>query len=411
MLKKLISCLILACCLFAFTACNANVTIKSPESQVKSSQTILTSSLEKSTTKSVSTEKSTTKSVSTEKSTAKSVSTEKSATKSSQTKSSSKPSTSTSLTTAQKNIITKATNVIDWQLENGGWGKNYDTTTTFTSYPSDYCWKVNNKFVGTIDNEATYTEMRLLAEAYTINGDSKFKASFDKGMAFLKNLQYSTGGFAQIYPHNGKYNDYVTFNDDAMVSVLEMLSDIAQNKEPFKTIVSDSERNSCKQMLDKAVEYILKAQITIGGKKTAWCAQHDPENYKPMKARSYELASVSGSESVGIIKFLKTQTDNEEALQAAETARLWLKERRLENTAYSKKSAPNSFTTSQGNYVWHRFYNLETGKGYFCTRSGKVYYDFAEFCVADKEENGGSYDRATGYDWAGSWLQKAGLNY
>ena len=88
--------------------------------------------------------------------------------------------------------LTKATNVIDWQLDNGGWGKNYDTTTEFTAFPSDYCWTVNGKFVGTIDNNATYTEMRLLAEAYDISGDAKFKESFDKGMAFLKNLQYPT---------------------------------------------------------------------------------------------------------------------------------------------------------------------------------------------------------------------------
>ncbi len=320
-------------------------------------------------------------------------------------------STTQNLTTAQKEKIEDATNVLDWQLENGGWGKNYDTTTAFTGYPNDYCWAVGSKFVGTIDNKATYTEMKILAEAYNINGDAKFKAGFDKAFKFLQNLQYSTGGFSQIYPHNGKYNDYVTYNDNAMVSVLYVLQDIANNKSPYQNIADASQREKAGEMIDKAVEYILKSQITIKGEKTAWCAQHDPTTYKPQNARSYELASVSGCESVGIIQFLNTQTSNQEALAAAETARLWLKSKRLENTAYSKKTAPNSFTVSQGSYVWHRFYDITTGQGYFCTRSGKVYYDFAEFCEADKKENGGKYDRATGYDWAGNWFQRAGLNY
>ena len=327
-------------------------------------------------------------------------------------KSSASSATSGGYTAAQQLTLKKASNVINWQLDNGGWGKNYDTTSTFTKFPSDYCWTVSGKFVGTIDNKATYTEMRILAEAYDISKDKKFKNSFDKGMGFLKKLQYSSGGFGQIYPRNGKYNDYVTFNDDAMVNVLYFLQDIANNKAPFKNITDETTRKNCATMVSKGVDYILKSQITVKGEKAAWCAQHDPTSYKPMKARSYELPSVSGSESVGIIKFLKTQANNREALDAAEAARKWLVAHRIENTAYSKSSAPNSFTTKQGSYCWYRFYDLTDGRGFFCTRAGKVYYNFAEFCAADYgSKEAGKYDRANGYDWAGSWLQKAGLNY
>ncbi len=309
-----------------------------------------------------------------------------------------------SFTAQQQELLTKANNVIDWQLDNGGWGKNYDTTTTFNGFPSDYCWAVKGSFVGTIDNSATYTEMRLLAEAYDINPEQKYKDSFNKGLAFLKNLQYPSGGFSQIYPHNGKYNDYVTFNDGAMVAVLNLLQDIAQNKTPFKNIVDESERSTCQQMIDKAVDYILKAQITVKGEKAAWCAQHNPTTYAPEMARSYELPSVSGSESVGVIKFLLTQTNNQQALQAAESARLWLKARAMENTTYSKKNAPTFFSTKSGSYCWFRFYDLTNGEGYYCDRDGNVYTDIAKFYAAAPE-------RATGYDWAGNWLQKAGLYY
>lgn len=325
------------------------------------------------------------------------------------TTSSNKPSsssytTSQNLTTEQKEKIEAATNVIDWQLDNGGWGKNYDTTAKFNGYPSDYCWEVNNKFVGTIDNKATHTEMRILAEAYEINHDPKFKQSFDKAFAFLQKLQYSTGGFSQIYPHNGKYNDYVTFNDEAMVQVLYALQDIANQKAPFISITDSSQRTKSAEMVSKGVEYIIKAQITVKGEKAAWCAQHNPTTYKPEKARAYELASVSGSESVGVIKFLLTQKNNQQALEAAESARLWLKARAMKDITYSKKNPPKFFSTKSGSYCWYRFYDLKNGEGYFCDRDGKVYTNIDAFYKAAPE-------RATGYDWAGSWLQKAGLYY
>lgn len=411
-MKKIIISLIVCCCLLTFTACGTKslensqkpngtksrvfISVEQSVETTKTNETSVTSSKETSVEKSVnsSKENSTTNQIN-----SSTKSTEKSSSQQSTTSKQNAP-----LTAEQKEIITKATNVIDWQLENGGWGKNYDTTTAFNGFPSDYCWAVGGKFVGTIDNSATYTEMRLLAQAYDINQDEKFKQSFCKALAFLKNLQYSSGGFAQIYPHNGKYNDYVTFNDGAMVSVLNLLQDIAQNKTPFKNIVDDSERAVCQQMIDKAVDYIIKAQLTVKGEKAAWCAQHNPTTYAPELARSYELPSVSGSESVGVIQFLLTQTNNQKALDAAESARLWLKARAMKDTTYSKRNPPSFFSEKAGSYCWYRFYDLQTGEGYFCDRDGKTYTDIDEFYKAAPE-------RATGYDWAGSWLQRAGLYY
>ena len=329
---------------------------------------------------------------------------------SSETPSSSGGNTGNDYTAEEQETLRKATNAITWQLNNGGWDKDLDTHTakpytgTTDAGKITNGWKKNNQPLGTIDNDGTYSEMRLIAEAYEISSDKKFKTSFDKGIAFLKNLQYPTGGFAQVYPRRGNYSDYVTFNDNAMVNVLKLLQDIAQNKTPFKKIVNDSERQNCAQMVEKAVGYIIKAQITVQGEKAAWCAQHDPTDYSPKGARAYELPSVSGSESVSIIQFLLTQKNNAEALAAAESARAWLVKHRIENMTYNKRNPPNFFTKAQGKYCWYRFYSLEDGRGFYCTREGKVYYDINEFYAADSE-------RATGYDWAGTWLAKANLNY
>ena len=37
---------------------------------------------------------------------------------------------------------------------------------------------------------------------------------------------------------------------------------------------------------------------------TAWCAQYDEVSLLPAKARAFELPSLSGEESVGIVRFL-----------------------------------------------------------------------------------------------------------
>jgi len=58
------------------------------------------------------------------------------------------------------------------------------------------------------------------------------------------------------------------------------------------------------QAVLKGIECILKCQIVVDGKKQAWCAQHDEKNFAPADARTYEKASLSGSESVGIVDFL-----------------------------------------------------------------------------------------------------------
>ena len=56
--------------------------------------------------------------------------------------------------------------------------------------------------------------------------------------------------------------------------------------------------------MESAIEFILRSQVRIKGRLTAWCAQHDRKTLNPAEARSYELPSLSGHESVGIVRFL-----------------------------------------------------------------------------------------------------------
>ena len=295
-------------------------------------------------------------------------------------------------------IINQAANAVTWQLDNGGWDK--DRATHFsrawngTESKITKGWTANGKALGTIDNDGTYSEMRLIAEAYLLTTDSAqkqtFLASFTKAMAFLQDLQYPTGGFAQVYPRRGQYSDNVTFNDNAMVNVLKLLQDMSLSRYPFGagSIADTATKELATTMVAKGVDYILQSQIVVNGKKTGWCAQHHPSTYAPVKARVYEHISISGSESVEIIKFLLTQVDNVNAQTAAKAAIAYLDSVKLENTTYDNQTAPYIYE-KQGETVWYRFYEIGTNKGIFSDMSGEIKYDISEI----------SEERRTGYNW------------
>ena len=62
----------------------------------------------------------------------------------------------------------------------------------------------------------------------------------------------------------------------------------------------------------------------MGDKLTAWCAQHDEKDYRPRPGRSYELVSISGGESVGIVRLLMSlERPGAEEIQAVESAVAW----------------------------------------------------------------------------------------
>ncbi len=324
-----------------------------------------------------------------------------------------------SLSATEKAIVTKANNAITWQIpEVGGWDKGYDLHTKQPRGTSNYNqsskWTAKGGgYMGTIDNGGTYSHMETIAQAYSITGEQKYKDSFAQAIGFLKNLQTEKGGFAQVYPKRGNYSDYVTFNDDAMVSVMKLLRNVYEKKAPYTNIVDDTTRAEIKAMFDKGIEYILASQIEVQGVKAGWCAQHDPITYEPKEAREYERPSISGSESVGIIELLMSLTDNQVAQEAGLAAVRWFDEHKLVDKAFSKNGVTNATTgvveyiyDKPGSVIWYRFYDLN-GIGFFGDRRifedktlnekwdvcNGYFYDVAEI----------SEERRTEYSWMGNW--------
>ncbi len=293
--------------------------------------------------------------------------------------------------------ITEANNLLTWQMDHGGWTKNwpYIYTREWNGTESKSEWVANGVELGTIDNDATISEMLYLAQVYQETQDDRYKESIEKGFDFLFDLQYDSGGFAQVYPRRGNYSDYVTFNDEAMINVMEVLDLALERKYPFDSdLISDEYFAKIRESKELAIDYILKSQIEADGVLTAWGQQHDPVTYEPKEARSYEHPSISGSESVGIIRYLMSQPQTEEIRQSALAALEWLDEVKLENTRYASGDPNNIYFYEDSNSTaWYRFYEIGTNKGIFSGRDGVIKYNILEI-----EE-----ERRNGYSWGGHW--------
>jgi len=303
----------------------------------------------------------------------------------------------------------RAKNLVSWQMDHGGWTKSMDEEY---SRPWDGQEKRSTQFghngeeLGSIDNNATIKEIRYIAEVYRETDDEKLKESVLKGIDFLLAMQYETGGWPQVYPQRGDspessvyYSNYVTFNDNAMINVLQLMDDIVNKKYPFdQNIVDDSLRSKLEGSMDKGIDYILKSQIKVDGKLTAWCAQHDPATYEAQHARVYEHPSISGSESVGIVKFLMSRSNQTPEIQHAVLSALqWFDEVKLEGIRYVSGD-PNGvyFVEDPEAVTWYRFYEIGTNEPIFSGRDGVIKRSIQEI---EKE-------RRDGYSWGGSYAKQ-----
>jgi PelA/Pel-15E family pectate lyase len=246
--------------------------------------------------------------------------------------------------------------------------------------------------------------MRILAETYQQTSDPRYREAFLRGLRFTLAAQYENGGWPQFYPNPSGYHAHITFNDNAMIGVMRILREIAEGKEPFG-FVEPSLRDRCGAAVKKGIDCILKCQIEVNGKKTAWCAQHDSKTLLPAAARSYELASISGSESVGIVEFLmQTENPDENIIDAVESAVAWFREAQLTGIEEVRKEDPSAprgwdkvvVQNPDAPPIWARFYEIGTNQPIFCSRDGIPRRHLSEI----------SYERRTGYSWLGQYAAR-----
>ncbi len=288
---------------------------------------------------------------------------------------------------------TIAANILSYQSDLGGWPKNTDTTET--PYTGD-----RKQLKGTFDNDATTDELRFLALIFTVTKDASYRPAIDKGIDHILQAQYPTGGWPQLYPPGKSYHRHITFNDDAMVRLMEFLREVYQSN-TFQFVDADK-KAAARQAFDRGIVCILKCQIKVDGKLTAWCAQHDEIDLSPRPGRSYELVSLSGAESVKVVRLLMSlDHPNPDVIAAIEGAVAWFESAKLTGIRVEvrpdAKSAKGTdkivVKDPSAPAVWARFYEIGTNRPIFSDRDGIAKWNLSDL----------GYERRNGYAWLGSW--------
>jgi PelA/Pel-15E family pectate lyase len=291
-----------------------------------------------------------------------------------------------------------ADSVVRYQAPDGGWPKNTDLGTPPPSpgaragAGADVTWS-------TIDNNGTTMPMQFLALVASATGEARYRASFLRGFDYLLAAQYPNGGWPQFFPLRQGYYAHITYNDNAMVNVLIVLRDAAAGKAPY-VFVDETRRTKARAAVSRGIDIILKTQVRQNGKLTAWCAQHDEKTLAPAWARAYEPPSLSGSESVGIVRFLmEIEKPTPEIVAAIEGAVAWLRSvaipgLRLETfTAADGRRDRRVVPDPSAGPLWARFYELGTNRPIFLGRDSVVRYAYSEI----------EYERRNGYAYYGTW--------
>lgn len=290
-----------------------------------------------------------------------------------------------------------ADNVVLYQRSSGGWPKNIDMGKPLSERDRASTLRQNQNTDSTIDNGATYTQLSFLARVFTAQHQERHRETFLKGLDYLLKAQYSNGGWPQFYPNLSGYYKHITFNDGAMIGVMKLLRDVAAAK-PVYAFVDEARRHSAREAVEKGIECILKTQVVINGRRTVWCAQHDEVTFAPAPARKFEPVSLSGGESVDIVRFLMSIKDPSPAVVSAiESAVAWFEQSQLKGIKWIEKAdslQPGGLDRvvvkdPEGGSIWARFYEMGSNRPIFTGRDGVVKYELAQI----------EHERRTNYNW------------
>lgn len=291
-----------------------------------------------------------------------------------------------------------------YQKVNGGWEKNLDMSRMLTQAEREKLGATKSDVSETtIDNRTTYTQLEYLARLISASlqktspptNHPKHLEAFFKGFDYLLSSQYENGGFPQFFPLKKGYYTHITYNDDAMIGVLNFLKDIAEKKSDYK-FVDEERRVKAEKAVQKGLDVILKTQVKVNGNKTVWCAQHDEFTLTPAPARNFEPISLSGSESVGIVRFLmEIKNPSSEIIEAVESAIKWFEKSKIEGIKietvavkeYEKGFDRVVVKDKNAPPIWARFYDIKTNCPIFSGRDKIIKDSLAEIEI----------ERRTGY--------------
>jgi PelA/Pel-15E family pectate lyase len=310
--------------------------------------------------------------------------------------------------------------IVSFQTPAGGWSKNQDRTGAPRLPGQAYAADNNSRYlsendfdaphdpswsyVGTLDNNATITELRFLAkvagQAPGATGQA-YRDSFLRGVRYLLAAQFPNGGWPQVWPLQGGYHDAVTFNDNAVSEAADLLTEVSEAKADF-AFVPASLRKQAGAAARRGRAVIVAAQIRVNGALTLWGQQADALTLEPVAGRNFEPPALSTGESADLLLYLMSLPDPSPAEIAAVRAGVaWLKGAAIRDKDWTGgKADPEGrrlVDKPGAGPLWSRYYSRTNGKPVFGERDKTLRDDVNEL----------SRERRNGYSWFSAGPQKA----
>ena len=322
---------------------------------------------------------------------------------------------------ASEAALLVARNILSFQTPAGGWGKNQPRDRPERLRGQDYVADNNNKratpgdfdapqdakwsYVGTVDNDATITEIRFLARVAAQQpgaAGAAWRQAAERGVRYLLAAQFPNGGWPQVWPLQGGYHDAVTLNDNAVVEVAELMGWASRGEADLGFLPADV-KAAAGAAHDRAVQLLLDAQIRIDGKLTLWAQQHDPLTLAPASARNYEPPALCAGESSHTLSFLMSLPKPSPAVVAAVKGGVaLLRELAVRDRAFVKVDGARRLVEQPGGGpLWARYYDPVTRKPVFGDRDKSLHDDVNDI----------SAERRNGYNWWGNWPVKTLATY
>lgn len=305
--------------------------------------------------------------------------------------------------------------VVSFQTPSGGWSKNLNLrdhirrpgelwaaengskflSTMDFDRPENPSWH----YIATIDNDATTTEIRFLGKIGDRLKDKdgeRYRAAFQRGVEYLFEAQFPNGGWPQVWPLEGGYHDAITYNDDAMIQVLEVLQEIAAGRYGF---VTPALRGEAAESVMKGIGCILATQIVVNGHKTAWAQQHDALTLQATSARNFEPPAETAAESAHILEFLMNlQHPSPAIVEAVNAGITWLNKTEIQGEVWQRQNGMRALVPAQGAApLWARYYEISTNRPIFGDRDRTIHDNVQEL----------STERRNGYAWFSSQPESA----
>ncbi|MDQ0636955.1 PelA/Pel-15E family pectate lyase [Pedobacter sp. W3I1] len=302
---------------------------------------------------------------------------------------------------AQQPADSTADKMLVYQLGNGGWPKqledksvvNYGATLTPELLARI---KATKDLHATFDNKATSREVVYLVQAYKKTQNKAYLTAAEKGLDYILSAQYANGGWPQYYPDKTLYRSEITYNDDAMINVLNILQDIVTQKNDFE-VVNPAYIKKAEKAIAKGIDCIIKTQVKQHGTLTIWAAQYDKDSLLPAKARAFEPASLSTSESAGIVRFLmRLKNPSPEVKNAIAAAVKWFDTYKIAGYRFDRNKNISALVADNTSMTWARFYDMDKNTPIFGDRDNTIKTKLEEL----------SPERRNGYAWYGNWGQK-----